>query len=300
MNRPIAFSGNHSDITLWSNQFGIPSHEARQRYAELSILGCIGFDRRASRSIVLKGGNALRFAYGGTRSTIDLDFTAVQEALEDEGEVLRELFNQAFSGSEASFQIRLRCQRVKRRPRDGTGTHPTYDIGVAYQFPTDRYYADFENKKTSRNAPTVIPVEVSLNDLVCETKDYDPVHGKQDSALLVCSLEDVIAEKLRSLLQQPIRNRNREQDVFDCVSFARSHKDIDREKVFKFFIQKCETREITPSPDSFDTTVREMAMVNYEPTISNQAPNDFIVFEEAWSELIEFVESLPWDTDHSP
>lgn len=246
------------------------------------------------QSFILKGGNALRFAHGGNRSTIDLDFTAARETLDDDAEVIRERLNGAFQNAESRFQIRLRCQRVIRRPKVGRGTHPTYDIGVGFQFPNDRYYADFADKNTTRSVPTVIPVEVSINDLVCETENYSPWAGSK-SSLLVCSLDDILAEKLRSLLQQPIRHRNREQDVYDCASFLRSSRSsINIDKVYLFLIQKCAARKITPVAASFDGQVREMARQNYQESIRRQTGKNFIPFDEAWREVVNFIGDMPW------
>ena len=39
------------------------------------MLSCIASDSELSKSIVFKGGNALRFFYESPRSTIDLDFS---------------------------------------------------------------------------------------------------------------------------------------------------------------------------------------------------------------------------------
>ena len=79
---------------------------------------------------------------------------------------------------------------------------------VCYQLPGDRYYQNFDE---GRKSAQVIEPEISLNDIICETVSWKP--DESSEPLLRCSLEDNLAEMLRALLQQPIHNRSRPQDV---------------------------------------------------------------------------------------
>lgn len=245
-----------------------------------------------SRGIVFKGGNALRFAYGGTRSTIDLDFTAKEGVLEDDPDDIRRQFDRAFKPSPVLYRVRIRCQRIKRNPKDMDKTTPTYDVRVGYQFQGDRYYESMEHK----NVSDTIPVEVSFNDLVCEEKPFVPQMGNVAS-MLVCSLEDILAEKLRALLQQPIRRRNRSQDVYDLAAFLRDRAtELDFEKIFTFLVLKCQVRGMRCTREDFDTTVRDMASLSYEVDMRRQTGNDFIPFNQAWEEVIGLVDQMPRDS----
>ena len=282
--------GGHShptslaEIPQWSRENKATTLEANIRFMKYVILQCLGSHAVTARGMVLKGGNALRFAFQSPRSTKDLDFTIAGDEIADDDQRLRSLLDEALHFAHRRFGVKAKCQRVERRPRASlASTRPTYSISVAYQLPSDHYFHNFEERN---NIPTIIPVEVSFNDLICETRRWS-----DDNALLVCSLEDVLAEKLRSLLQQKIRNRNRYQDVYDIARYAR-HATIDRGKIGRFLVEKASAREIDVRKSSFYDVIRQRAFEEYDVKIREQAPRDFIPFDEAWSEVLLLVQSL--------
>lgn len=287
--KTLQFTGQVSDIKSWCKENGIPEHVGRRRYVEHAILGCIARSGKLRNAIVFKGGNALRIMYGSSRSTLDLDFTALPDALSDDEDDLRVIADEAFRTSANSFSVKLRCQKVKRNPRGQEFTTPTYKISVAYQFPGDRYYENME----TRNLSETVPVEISLNDVVCDMSELSPVANGRNT-IKVCSLEDILAEKLRSILQQKVRNRNRSQDVYDIALFARSHAaSINWQAVYTYFAIKCQARGIIAERKEFDVAIREMAALNYEKEINRQARDAFISFDDAWNEVERVVEGLP-------
>lgn len=287
--KAIQFTGRFADIKLWCKENGIAEHEGRKRYVEHAILGCIARSGKLRNAIVFKGGNALRIMYGSTRSTLDLDFTALPNTLPDNEDALREIMYAAFYNSAISFGVKLRCQKVKRNPKSPEATKPTFDIRVAYQFPGDRYFESME----TRNLIDTVPVEISFNDVVCGISEFSPIINDR-STIQVCSLEDILAEKLRSILQQKIRNRNRSQDVYDIALFAKSHADsINWQTVYTYFAIKCHARGIIADKKEFDMVIREMAYKNYDKEIQRQTRNAFIPFDEAWHAVETVVEGLP-------
>ena len=177
----------------------------------------------------MKGGNALRFVHGNHRSTIDLDFTAEGD-FPDNSEAIRTILDAAFKGAARQFQVKARCQSVNRNPRRAEATFPTYTVKVCFQLPGDRYYQNFDERK---GFAEVVDLEISLNDVVCETIEQGL--SAATHPVRVCSLEDILAEKLRALLQQAIRGRNRPQDVYDIASRMRElGAKVDRAKVLSF------------------------------------------------------------------
>lgn len=206
---------------------------------------------------------------------------------DDEAE-LRRRIDHALQLTARQFNVKTKCQRVKRNPADKSRTLPTYQITVAYQFPSDPYFHNFDN----RPIPTAVPVEISFNDIVCESNGL-AVEPNSAGRLQVCTLEDIIAEKLRSLLQQPLRKRNRSQDVFDISRCLRQFGPrVDRQKIRAYLIRKATERGIDVRRTSFNDTVREMAHVEYDNEIRPQTGVHFIEFAEAYAETIALVESL--------
>lgn len=286
------FPSSPDSIEEWCRQKKVPIHEGHKRFVEHAILACISANKKLSSGLIFKGGNALRFAYQSPRSTVDLDFTVASNdlAIPDNRDDLRKLFNQSLRWAEQRYNIKAKCQSINRLPP--AGTIPTYRVKIGYQFQNDPYFASFE----TRNVSTVIPVEISFHDLVCEDTHYMPeqIPGK---TIRICTLEDIVAEKLRALLQQPIRNRYRWQDVYDLARVCREFQgNIDFEKISTFFYEKCKIRDIIPRQSSFDEKVREMAAFDYEKRLKEQAKEKYIPFDEAWMLVETIIDKLDLPT----
>jgi predicted nucleotidyltransferase component of viral defense system len=274
------------EIEPWRRKTGLTADEARKRFMQYAILEAIASSAGLARLVAFKGGNALRFIYGNRRSTLDLDFTA-DAGLPDDPDPIRARLDAALRPLLARFRVKARCQRVRRNPPGRDKIWPTYDIAVGYQLPGDRLYQNFDE---FQDVATTIDVEISINEVICEAvpRRLHPAGGE----LCVCTLEDILAEKLRALLQQPIRKRSRPQDVFDIASATRRFGDeLDLGKISRYLVRKAEARDIHPRKDSFDDTVRSHAATGYDVLIGRNAP-DFIPFETAWVEVLELVAKL--------
>lgn len=87
-----------------------------------------------------------------------------------------------------------------------------------------------------------IKLDVSLNEPIGASR---LIQMGPEFHLRVATVEDIIAEKLRALLQQPIRNRQRRQDLLDIAVILREHLAFDRGLVAEFL-----------SPERRSTTLR--------------------------------------------
>ncbi|MCG3131025.1 MAG: hypothetical protein FLDDKLPJ_01800 [Phycisphaerae bacterium] len=240
------------------------------------------------RQLAFKGGNALRYIFFNPRSTLDLDFSAT-EAFPDDREEIRSRVDDAVRRGAASFGVKAKCQRVNRNPRGEDKTTPTYEIRIGYQFRGDRYFPDLE--LPDRVVSSVLHLEISLNDVVCESRDVR-LHPVLDLTIRACTLEDILAEKLRALLQQRIRNRNRRQDVYDLARMRRTHGSrLDIVKLADFFTRKCKARGIDARRGAFDDDIRRRASNEYE-TLFDAGDPDFIPFDAAWGDVLALVGGL--------
>lgn len=285
----LSFPTSIVEIQKWCRQNNLKPYEGRQRYAEYAILSCIASDNDLSKVLVLKGGNALRFFFNSPRSTLDLDFSIDAGNFTDNESFMRETLDAALRRVEYHFGIKTRCQSVKRNPtREGT-TRPTYEITIRYLYPDDRYYHNFDEQK---NIPTVIHVEISLFDKVCESISF-ALSSHSRGRLRVCNLEDIIAEKLRALLQQPMRNRNRGQDVYDIALMSRKNKsNLNYVKICKYLQDKSEIRDVVAKYSAFNADVEKRAAYEYDTRIREQTGKDFIPFNEAWAIVLDLVREL--------
>jgi predicted nucleotidyltransferase component of viral defense system len=282
---PLSLEG----LETWRHARGVTADEARKRFAQFVALESIAAAPGLRDVLSFKGGNALRFVYGSPRSTLDLDFTA-DTSFPDEPEYIRQVLDRALLQGGNLFGIKLKCQRVERKPPKKKATLPTYDIAIGYQLPGDRYFADLDSP--ARQVATVVKVEISFNDVVCETQRWQ-LSLRHPAEIRVCSLEDILAEKLRALLQQVIRNRNRPQDVFDIARMVRDHGPaLDLGKIAAFLVQKSTARSIPVSRTAFaEEDVKRRAAYEYDEAILD-SPTDRIPFEEAWESVLALVGKL--------
>jgi predicted nucleotidyltransferase component of viral defense system len=274
-----------AELSAWRKATGATTEEARRRLVQFVVLASIASSNELVSRLALKGGNALRFVHGNMRSTLDLDFTAEGD-FPDAEPAIRALLDGALKRAEQQFQVKARCLSVHRNPRNPARTLPTYRVNVCYQIAGDRHYQDFER----RQALPGVELEISLNDVLCETFEKQLSPGTKP--IRVCSLEDILAEKLRALLQQLIRKRSRPQDVYDIASRMRARGgQVNLAKISEFLLRKSGARGIEPRRSSYDESVKQRAIVNYQVEIRAQV-TEFIPFEEAWSEVLSLVSRL--------
>jgi predicted nucleotidyltransferase component of viral defense system len=274
------------EIATWQRMNATTVLEARRRFMQFVVLSAVSSSPGLVGRLAFKGGNALWFLHGNPRSTIDLDFTAEGDFPDDSNAIVS-LIDDALKSTQSQFRVKARCQSIHRNPPGLDKTFPTYNMKVCFQLPGDRYYQNFDDREYFAE---VIELEISLNDIVCETISWKlsasqaPIRG--------CSLEDQIAEKLRALLQQVSRNRSRPQDAFDIASRVREHRDkLDVAKISDFLLRKSEGRIISPRKSSFDAEVRRRAETVYDAEIRPQT-SAFIPFDDAWAEVLQLVSQL--------
>jgi predicted nucleotidyltransferase component of viral defense system len=276
-----------SEIESWRREAGVRLDEARKRFMQFVVLECIAASEYRD-ALAFKGGNALRFVFANPRSTIDLDFSA-SAAFPDDLSKVRDFLTHATHRYAPRYGVRAKCQRVQRDPPGPQHTFPTYEASIGYQFPGDRHFDEFESWNKPLNS--VVMVEISINDVVCETK-LVRLSESDELAIKTCTLEDIVAEKLRSLLQQVMRNRRRRQDLYDIARFVLQAKfDLDREKISVFLSRKCKARNVHVSKAAFDAEVRRRATFEYELLFDSIDPNS-IPPEAAWNAVRSLVEEL--------
>lgn len=276
-----------AEIEHWRQLRGVSSEEARQRFVQFVALSAI--DRSPWRNLLaFKGGNALRFVFLNPRSTIDLDFTGAPP-FPDDGTEIKMRLNAAVTSTSLRFGIKGRCQSVHRNPKSPDKTLPTYLVKFAFAFPWDRFFQQFES--IARGLSRVVPIEISLNDVVCESTETE-IGDEQIARIRVCTLDDIVAEKLRSLLQQRNRNRHRRQDVFDVANILKQYgRTLDRDKIARFFVRKSEARAISATRAAFDTDIQARASVDYD-LLRDATGDSFIPFDTAWASVMGLVNEL--------
>jgi len=182
--------------------------------AIISIFKAIAHSERLRNSLVLKGGYALKHVYSSPRASVDLDFTETDNFSGKSDDFLQNLLKEITAELDVHLKtvmheyhftdMLVQSASVEPAKRD-VREHPSFEIKVGY------------SRKKTGDAPysDVVKLEISLNDVVCEYQYFEEDGGR----LRVSSFNDIIAEKLRALLQQVERNRYRPRDVFDIWFF---------------------------------------------------------------------------------
>lgn len=278
------------DVPVWAREHGVPVAQARLRFAQYVMLRAIAASRTLSADLVFKGGNALDFMWQPNRSTLDLDFSTVQ-AVSDvarEAESLRALFTRALVAIGPEFGMLCRVARVEQRPRGRDKTFVTYLVRVAYALP-DQESVRRRMGTDPAYGPQLIDIEVSINEPICADERVD-IAGTHP--LRVSTIEDIVAEKLRALLQQRIRNRTRPQDLLDIAVVLRAGATLDRAHVADFLLRKAAARGVPVSRAAFrDPDIIERANHGYAE-LEMTTRTLFVPFAAARVLLYDFVDTL--------
>lgn len=127
--------------------------------------------------------------------------------------------------------------------------------------------------------------------------DVEVLRFSDGDSICAYSFTNLVAEKLRSLLQQPVRRRNREQDVYDLhllIGMGHPLSAEERHHLVKLITDSCTSRNIAVDARALrNPEVRAMAekgYANLQPTIEGRLSP----FNEAYAVVQDFFEALPW------
>jgi predicted nucleotidyltransferase component of viral defense system len=286
----LDYPRSFGEIQAWATKNKILAREARVRFAQYGVLRAIADSRGLSSILVFKGGNALDFVWSPNRSTQDLDFSTTDANLS--GERLRGLLDTSLAGVKRLLGIHARVQRIERQPPGDDKIFITYAVNVAFALQDE---AKLQEKIAGGiPCPQIVPLDISLNEPICA---HLGINIEGTNPLLVSTVEDILAEKLRSLLQQPIRNRHRKQDMLDIAVLLRDQQDIGLDRVASFLLRKAEARAVPVSRQAFrHPEIRDRARVDYDD-LRQTTRSIFVPFEEAYATLLSLVDSLPIPED---
>ncbi|MCH8550030.1 MAG: nucleotidyl transferase AbiEii/AbiGii toxin family protein [Balneolaceae bacterium] len=259
--------------------------------AIITVFKAIAHSERLRNEIVLKGGYALKHIYNSPRASVDLDFTEIENYSLKSDKHLQKLLEEIVAELDTHLKnvmheydftdMLVQSSSVEPAKRD-VREHPSFEIKVGY------------SRKKTGAAPysDIVKLEISLNDVVCEYQYFQ--EGK--NRLRVSSLNDIIAEKLRALLQQVERNRYRPRDVFDIWFFhTRAPQLFDYQKISKFLIEKSQGKL---SPDLVrkhvfhSKEVKKRASQDYTSLKDTVSGIPLPSFEDAFGEVLNLVERL--------
>src|SRR5690606_18777327 len=136
--------------------------------------------------------------------------------------------------------------------------------------------------------------------ITATTKPYDTeILGLgEGEELQVYSFLNLIAEKMRSVLQQIHRDRLRRQDIYDLNLLLTTGEEMtSHEKMclMDLVIASCRAREIEPTNDSLASTeIKEWTRKGYAD-LAAEIEGELPDFDETYAVVQSFYEALPWD-----
>jgi predicted nucleotidyltransferase component of viral defense system len=184
-------------------------------------------------------------------------------------------------------------QKITRKPRQDNfvnATFPALEVTIGY---AERETA-LHKWLLAGQCQRVLKMEVSFREPV-HAVHFVRLDPTRPAGVHAYSLIDLIAEKLRALLQQDIRNRNRRQDIYDLHFLICSWPPTqqDTKDIRDALVTKCRARGIDPNIDSFsDPAVRARAKADWH-TLDLEI-GDLPDFDHAFSVVQEFYRRLPW------
>lgn len=271
-----------------------PVKYAERRVTEV-LLHAVGITASLQQSLVLKGGVLMSLMHGSYRQTGDVDFTAIVDP-EPYAQQLKALLDRSLLRATADLGVTdLLCvvQRFDYQPRkEGFAgqTAPALKLSIGYAIKGTSDEKRLQEKQSTR----IVEVDISFKEKVLNTEEV--VIEDPDISILTYQYEEIIAEKLRALLQQVRRDRTRRQDVFDIRWLVERYQPdaATRSVILEALITKAESRDITPTQESFDDPgLKERSAREWE-TMRVEVGGRLPDFDESFAIVRTFYRSLPW------
>jgi len=281
------------DLRRWVEQ--APEAQRHFRQAVHVVLLAIGTSNNLRSQMVMKGGMLMAIRYNSLRFTKDADFsTRNLYQAGDEDRLVSQLC-EAIDAVNASTDYDTMCllQTAKLRPKGIVKTFPTLTISVGY---AARSQPRALQRLLNKQSPNVVELDCSFNEAILDAELLRLADGQ---GLQVYSLVNLMAEKYRSLLQQPIRNRNRRQDVYDLwllISQLENFSASEKTHLTACIEASCATKNIAATRNSLsDPVVRQMSCIGLKD-LSAEVGEDLPTFDVAYEALERFFEDLPWSS----
>lgn len=252
-----------AEVTKFARMLGVDPNIIERDYVISWFLSGIYADAVIAEALVFKGGTALRKAYfPNYRFSEDLDFTVNVSSEQLTEEILYERlqsiakFVSALSGISFSLVSLAKTRNVLGEE--------AFAGKVAYVGP-------MQNRSSS---PPRIKLDITFyEDIIFPINKFALIHGYSDGHMCareirVYALEEIVAEKLRSILQ-----RNRPRDIYDLWNLlCKNTQELNPRELVRGFHKKCAYKKVAfTGTDDFFTPERLNSHANaWEKTLRHQ------------------------------
>jgi len=281
-----------STIKPWVEASRDPA-ERELRQAVHTVLVAISTAPRLPKVIAMKGGILLALQYDGDRYTRDIDFsTKLPQAQMDAASVEQEL-REALTLAVESLDYGLDCriQSCKLNPADPASSWPTLTFTVGYAPKAD---SRRHRRLVALKSSDVLSLDLSYNEVITAIEVLTIAGG---ATVQASTLADLVAEKFRAVIQQPIRGRTRRQDAYDLFRLL-EQPSLQNPKVRRDILvalrAKAVARHVPVSRESLcDPSVVDRSAKEYD-LLKDEIASELPHFKEAYAAVRQYYESLPW------
>ncbi len=282
---------NEVEIDAWVAQ--APQGQQGFREAVHTILDGIGHSQNLSAKMVMKGGLLLAIRYDSSRYTRDLDFSTKEKYTAESADVLLAELREGLVTAEnrLPYDTLCRLQSHKVQPKGENKTHHSLALKIGF---ANRSNAGQMARLEAGISTQVVEIDYSFNEAIFDVEVLELDGG---ATIHSYTLNNVLAEKMRSLLQQPVRRRNRRQDVYDIWLLLESgHALIAEElaKIHEILVASCGSKGIVPNIHSMESKeVVSMARTGYQE-LATDVNGELPSFDDAMGRVVALYRSMPW------
>ena len=264
------------------------------RQAVHTILTAVSGTPALQTAMVMKGGVLLALRYRSQRHTADIDFSTDIRLRDFDLVAFRGVLEQSLTDAveQLGYGLDCRVQRCKQSPPRADATFPTIQVSLGYAYKDDR--SAHKRLLTGRVA-TTIRLDDSLNEPVGETDLFELEEGH---VIRTYSLVEMVAEKLRALLQQEVRNRVRRQDIYDRHYLLSEHpfrnEPLTRARILERLIAKARARDLEVSSGAMaNPEIIRRSRAEYK-NLASEIEGELPDFDPVYGVVEAFYRSLPW------
>ena len=281
------------DLTAWVDEELRPERKVFRQAVQL-VLRAIAQSPNLSAIMIMKGGLLLAVRYHSSRFTRDIDFSTSKRLQEVDLPALLATISEALepvsADNEHAMALRLQSYEIKPPHRPGVD-FPTLQMRIGY---ASRLEPKLLKRLESTGSTQVVQVDYSFNEWASgrEQQEVDGGH------LLMYTFHDLVAEKLRSVLQQPIRGqgRPRYQDIYDIFLLLGTPVDYgDKAIILGKLFEASKDRQVPLHKEALrDEQVIKLSREEYVTVLPDMILGPPPDFDVAYTTVREFFESLPW------